>query len=94
MRGIVWYKDKEIGESKLKEIKERYETLHIGVISMNKYMLKCDNGDSWLLQKATERHASRCNIAYIQKGVSQDYIEQVIIPTTNLSPYNAFNYYN
>lgn len=65
----------------------------------NKYekalMAKFDNGDEWIVVKATDgAKGHTCNVAYIDRMINDDLVEKVIMPMIKASPYQAFRYYN
>lgn len=98
MKAIVWY-DKYLETAKefIKMQVERYRLFGIeGQVVDSKNFLRfyADNGDFW--QTAPSYESSRgmkCNISYVEKDISEDFINRVIKPCTTAYPYNAITYY-
>ena len=98
MKGIVFGSTFKNAEEKLLQILENYKKINIEktLIKHNSSELVCimSNGDYWQAVVATIGARGRaCNIAYIDREISQEIINTVIMPTLKCFPYTAYNYY-
>ena len=94
VKGIIWCLKLEDGLHKLDEMIEQYERYGCYVVkkfsSRNSPLVIFDNGDIWKVRPAHEAaRMERCNISYIQKGISFDFIEDVIMHCM-YGPYTAY----
>lgn len=99
MRGIVFGSTFERAKEKLLQIVENYDKMYIEkiLIKDNKQEFLChmNNGDIWEAVVATNGARGRaCNIAYIDREISQEIINTVIMPILKSFPYTAYNYYS
>ncbi len=98
MKGIVWGSTLERAKEQLERIKERYLENHYTIDTYrngrNDMLIIFNNGDYWRACKAHEAsRAYRNNIGYIDVLIPKAIIEEVLIPTLTLGPYNAFQYF-
>lgn len=99
MKGIIWYyTNKQHGLKKLQSIAKEYTALNIGVhintTSCN-ISLSCDNGDRWLVIRASENGRGQCcNIGLIEYGTPENLVREVLMPCIKAFPYRAYNYYS
>ena len=99
MKGIIYCKDynsiKNQGNSKLKEIIEKYKEMGITstyVIASNKSYADFSNGDNWRVLKASDQNrAARCNIAYIERNIDYDVYRTAINCSIQDFPYSAIH---
>ncbi len=99
MTGIIWYKNKTAGEHQLDKVIEDYKNLGIDTLSIVRSFTELrvvfDNDDVWrALPVNTCTRGIRCNISYIQHGIPQKLISQVIFPMTSSKPYSGWRYYD
>lgn len=100
MKGIIYCEKFETGLAEFKKLVESYKKIGIEVINKvnattNTVSADFTNGDYWLVTKATDGARGRaCNIAYIDRMIPDEFIEQVIMPTIKAFPYQAYRYYN
>lgn len=101
MIGIIWYTDKAKGIREFNRILENYELC--GIEPANSRAIKAErntstatfkNGDIWRLVRASDSSRGyRCNVAYIPKGIAEEYLNLIIMPATTMHPFTAFHYY-
>lgn len=98
MKGIIYCNQIEAGLGQFKKIIEDYDAIGIKCekprISTNQASTNFDNGDSWVVTRINNGLGQRCNIAYIDRNISNEDIDEIIMPTIILSPYQAYRYYN
>lgn len=99
MKGIIYCKKLETGLDWFDKIIEDYNTIgiecEIPKVSANQAFTDFYNGDRWTVVVASESaRGHACNVAYIDRMINNDLIEQVIIPTIKAFPYQAARYYN
>lgn len=100
MRGIVYCSSFERGVQQLEQIIQDYEVMGITYEFRNyrRGITTCSvefiNGDHWKVVAASDRaRGNCCNVAYIDRNISTEIIETVIIPTIKSKPYQAYRYY-
>lgn len=98
MTGIIWYVNKELGIERFKQLIEEYKRIKINCIRKRISNICCDaqfeNGDSWRLIRADgHSRGHRSNIALIERGIPDDIIHEVIMPSLVWHPYRAYNYW-
>ena len=104
MRGIIWYQDPERGLRMFKDVVSSYKSWDIKPSSPTSVrfssigcLARFENGDSWELVRASDNARGRtCNIAYIDKEVSEDMLERVVYPCLRQgcdAPWTAYKYY-
>lgn len=100
MRGIIYCNTLETGLAEFKKIIEDYANIGITcdkpIANANQARVTFDNGDNWIVVRATEGSARghACNIAYIDRMIPDDFVETIIMPTIKAFPYQAYRYYN
>lgn len=98
MKAIVWY-DQHLETAKefIKTQIERYKLMGIeGHIVESKNFLRfyADNGDFWQTMPSYESsRGAKCNISYVEKGIPEDFIYDVIFHCTTALPFSAITYY-
>ena len=61
------------------------------MIHANQAFADFDNGDRWIVVKASEcSRGQACNIAYIDRTINYDLIQKIIMPTIKAFPYQAY----
>lgn len=100
MKGIVWYKNRDIGFEKMRQIMEGYEKVGIGIQNSDLYQSRDQitvhytNGDIWKCVPARENmRGNRANISLIERTIDKDILLNVIRPTTFMPPYAACDFY-
>ena len=100
MRGIVYCSSFERGVQQLEQIIRDYEVMGITYDFRNyrRGITTCSiefiNGDYWKVVTASDRaRGNCCNVAYIDRNISIEIIETVIMPTIKGRPYQAYRYY-
>jgi hypothetical protein len=100
MKGIVWYKNRNIGFEKMRQIMEGYEMMDIGIKNSNLYQsqnqitVEYTNGDIWKCVPAYESmRGNRANISLVERAIDRDFLLKVILPTTFMPPYKACDFY-
>lgn len=100
MRGIVWYKNKDVGFEKMQSIMRGYKVM--GVDPLESYprnykdqvSVAYENGDYWKCIPVRESaRGNRTNISIIERCIDKDLVETVIFPATTSYPYKAFDFY-
>ena len=100
MRGIIYCDKLETGLGQFKKIIEDYANIGITcdkpVANANQARVTFNNGDEWIVVRATEESARgrSCNVAYIDRMIPDDFVETIIMPTIKAFPYQAYRYYN
>ena len=99
IKGIIWRKssESETAEILFEQIVANYEFIGItgnvikSRISMRFY---AGNGDFWEVISAVESmRGKKCNISYIERGIPDEMIGNVIIPCTVALPFRAIIYF-
>ena len=100
MRGIVWYKNKDVGFEKMRRIMQGYEMRGIGIQDTNLVQsrehisVQFTNGDIWKCIPVRESaRGNRTNISIIERCIDKEMVENVIFPATTSYPYKAFDFY-
>ena len=101
MIGIIWYTDKAKGIREFNHILESYELCGIEPANSRAIQIQehtstatFKNGDIWRLVRASDSSRGyRCNVAYIPKGIAEEYLNLIIMPATVMHPFTAFHYY-
>lgn len=100
MKGIVWYKNRDVGFEKMRQIMEGYTRMGIGIEnsdlyqSKNQISVKYTNGDIWKCIPVREsQRGNRTNISLIERCIDKELVETVIFPATTPYPYKAFDFY-
>lgn len=99
MKGIIWRNsnDSENAERLFDQLITNYEFIGItGKIIKNKLRMSfyAGNGDTWEVISAVESfHGKRCNISYIERGIPDDVVQNIIIPCTTALPFRAITYF-
>lgn len=100
MKGIVWYKNRDIGFEKMRQIMQGYEIMGIGIQNSDLYQSKeqisvhYTNGDIWKCIPARQSMLGhRTNISLVERAISEEMLKEVILPTTNMPPYKACDFY-
>ena len=94
MKGIVWYKNRDIGFEKMRQIMEGYEMMNIGIKNSNLYQsqsqisVEYTNGDIWKCVRG-----NRANISLVERAIDKDFLLKVILPITHMPPYKACDFY-
>jgi hypothetical protein len=100
IRGAVWGKTVASGNEQLAKLVSDYE--RIGIYPYEKSYrrsplgdsVQFDNGDFWRVLRATESSRGHCvNISYIEHGIDERIIRDVILPVTKSYPFQASQYY-
>lgn len=100
MRGIVWYKNKDVGFEKMKQIMQGYELQGVKPIKTypcnpkDQISVAYENGDYWkciLAQGNARGHKS--NISIIERCIDKELFCNIILPQTLPYPYKAFDFY-
>lgn len=99
MRGIIYCNKIETGLGQFKKIIENYANIGITcdkpVVNANQASVIFNNGDEWIVVRATESaRGHSCNVAYIDRMIPDDFVETIIMPTIKAFPYQAYRYYN
>lgn len=105
MTGLIWVASQQHyndGIEKLQKIISDYEKLNIQLIQplkISKYLTtaKFSNGDIWQVMIASSAdtiRGRRCNITYIDYDIPDTIINEVILPTIILPPYQGINYFH
>ena len=99
MKGIIYCNKIETGLEQFKKIIEDYNAIGIKCekpkVSANQAFTDFDNGDRWtvvVVGESARGHA--CNVAYIDRMINDDLVEQVIMPTIKALPFQTYRYYN
>ena len=97
IKGIIWCLNIEDGLHQLNRMIEQYE--YYGHYISEKKLSKTfpivvfGNGDIWKVRPArVSARGERCNISYIQKGISFDFIDEVIMPCM-CGPFSAYRFF-
>ena len=94
MKGIIWYRNRDRAEEELEILKRDYSYYHISPIKVSKDYIVFDNGDEWRMVLASDKmHGLRCNISYIEYGISEQLVYTVIAPSTTASPWHGSTYF-
>ena len=99
MKGIIWYSEKDTGLKQFKDICKKYTRLNIACVQKYQtfsmqFFAEFENGDVWRAVPAIDQSRGHaCNIAYIDKNISQEVVNKVIMPCIKLLPYRAYYYY-
>lgn len=97
MRAAIWANDRKTGDNQLLKIERQYNLFHIKtkrkVISSNGSWIEFENGDLWRVCTSLALRAYKCNIAYIERNVPEEVVNQIIKPQVMAYPYQAFNYF-
>lgn len=100
MKGIVWYKNKDVGFEKMKQIMQGYELQGVKPIKTypcnpkDQISIAYENGDYWkciLAQGNARGHKS--NISIIERCIDKELFCNIILPQTLPYPYKAFDFY-
>lgn len=98
MRGLIWYSERSSGLYQFKQICNEYKRLNIACTrsyeNSAQIFAEFANGDSWQAVPAIDQSRGRaCNVAYIDKRISEDVVNKVIKPCLKIPPYRAYYYY-
>lgn len=100
MKGIVWGATYQEATDKLTEIITDYVKTYgeeiIDKVSCNKnhYYVFFTNGDNWKAVRAHEsQRGNRCNISYVSKNITDDFLIDVIAHSTTSLPFHAIMKY-
>ena len=100
MRGIVYCSNFENGIQKLEQIIQDYEIMGITyeLYNYRRGITTCSveftNGDYWKIVHASDSaRGNCCNVAYIDRNISTEIVETIIMPTIKAKPYQAYRYY-
>ena len=99
MKGIIWRNssDSQAAETLFEQIIMNYEFIGInGKTTKSKDFMrfKADNGDYWEVLPARESfRGKKCNISYIERGISREVIYNIILPCTAAYPFRAITYF-
>lgn len=98
IKGIIWCLKAEDGEAQLRQMIEQYKLWGVNIEKEHWHnissMVIFDNGDIWRVRSAHESaRGERCNISYIQHGISFDFIDEVIMPCMCVGPFSAYRFF-
>ena len=99
MRGIVFYKNRDVGLEQFYKIKENYEYFHIKCVNIQltrsgSSSMSFENGDHWILLGTNFCcRGRRANVAYIERSISEEVLNTLIMPTITAYPYQAIHLY-
>lgn len=109
MKGIIWYESGNMEKAikQLNIIKKNYLRLlakteqdnFVDITLQEKrsskdWLIVFNNNDCWKIVLAQDnRRGEACNISYIDKDISLDIVNTIIIPSTKAIPYQALKYY-
>lgn len=100
MRGIVFGATLESARDKLNEMSTEYEKfwkveIERIISSRYEYTIIFSNGDIWRCANANGGNCCgrRCNVALIDKNISKDIRDCIILPCVTRQPYGAVGYY-
>lgn len=101
MQGIIYYRSNfDNAMLEMRNIISGYELMKINVddnqsrTSSDSAFIVFEDGDVWRVLKAS--HNARgygCNVAIIERGISEDIMRNIIKPSIKFPPYQAYNYY-
>lgn len=97
MRAAIWANSRKVGDNQLLKIEKQYNLFHIEtkrrVMSSSGSWIEFENGDLWRVCTSLASRAYKCNIAYIERSVPEEVVNQIIKPQVMAYPYQAFNYF-
>ena len=100
MRGIVFGATLDVARDKLNLMSTEYEKfwkVEIERIISSRYEYKIifSNGDIWACMAANNGNCCgrRCNIALIDRNISKEIVDSIILPCLVRYPYGAVGYY-
>lgn len=97
MRAAIWANNRKIGDNQLLKIEKQYNLFHIEtkrkVMSLSGSWIEFENGDIWKVCTSLASRGYRYNIAYIERNIPEEVVNQVIKPRAMAYPYQAFNYF-
>jgi hypothetical protein len=99
MKGIIWKKssDSQAAEILFEQIIMNYEFIGINgrTIKSKDFMrFEADNGDYWEVLSGRESfRGKKCNISYIERGIPEEVVHNIILPCTVAYPFRAVTYF-
>ena len=94
MLNIVWYRNRYYGKKKFDEIINNCIELGIKIKVKTREYIIFENGDIWkMLCDIGQHEGLKANICYIERAISKEYINSVILPLTAGVPYHAVCFY-
>lgn len=94
MKGVIWGETFRSAKEQLNKIIDGYERLGYERTYIRKDQALFENGDIWVIKNASNPVPGlRANIAYIDKRIDPQVIEEIIKPSLTLPPYTAIHYY-
>lgn len=99
MRGIVFYKNRDVGLEQFYKIKENYEYSHIKCVNIQLIQngsssMSFENGDHWILLETNSCcKGRRANVAYIERSINEEILNALIAPMLTAYPYQAIHLY-
>ena len=97
MKGGIFVLDYKKGLEELELIVEKYLRINIKCVlylkTKQNSRVEFENGDCWQVLPAIESiRGAAFNIAYIERGINEDFIQCVIMPMLKAYPYTAWRY--
>ncbi len=93
--GIIYCLYLEDGKQQLEKLIEDYQKVNLPVIYRNNLTVIFLNQDRWDVVKANDNARGRsCNIAYIENGIDEDTVIDILEPTVRELPYQAIKYFS
>lgn len=100
MRGIVWYKNKEVGLEKMQQIMLQYELMGIKLVKSyprnlkHRFSVAYENGDYWkCIPVRLNERGNRANVSIVERCIDKELFCSIILPQTISYPYKAFDFY-
>lgn len=100
MRGIVFGATLDVARDKLNTMSTEYEKFwDVGIeriiSSRHEYTIMFSNGDIWRCVEANGSSCCgrRCNVALIDRNISKEIVDCMILPCVARYPYGAVGYY-
>ena len=100
MRGIVFGTTLDVARDKLNKISTEYEKfwnveIERIISSRHEYKMIFSNGDIWQCAEAIGASCCgrRCNIALIDRNISKEIVDCIILPCLVRQPFGAIGYY-
>lgn len=100
MRGIVWYKNKDVGFERMQSIMHGYELMGIKLIESyprnykDQISVAYENGDYWkCIPVRLNQRGNRANVSIVERCIDKELFYSIIFPQTLPYPYKAFDFY-
>ena len=98
MRAAIWANSRRVGDNQLLKIEKQYNLFHIEtkrkIMSSSGSWIEFENGDVWkVCTHTSSSRGYKYNIAYIERNIPEEVVNQIIKPQIMACPYQAFNYF-